>query len=267
MPSRKKAQGQARRKAKAEVEDAESKRKEEPLPLLNRQMQQLVIRSLAATHDDDDRCMHGFVQFPVGHVCAQFITTFTSVLFSGGDLTVSVILADSFDKALGAVEKYILDSAKIEAIVSFFLYLGTQDILAGGGSRARFSAFIAAYFEQYNAMMTRKTPAAINVPKMIEMLHADSNSLVSFFRKRVPCSCLDGKYKEVKSIAKMGFCCNLQCPIPVPMVKRSTMLYCTRCRRANYCSRECQVAHWPSHRDMCNIFAEQIAKFSASKQK
>eukprot|EP00984_Skeletonema_dohrnii_P035641 scaffold35642_cov211-Skeletonema_dohrnii-CCMP3373.AAC.1 len=29
------------------------------------------------------------------------------------------------------------------------------------------------------------------------------------------------------------------------------MLYCTQCRVANYCSRECQVADWPEHKNYC----------------
>lgn len=79
-----------------------------------------------------------------------------------------------------------------------------------------------------------------------------------FFRKRIPCSCLDEKYKEVRSITKMGFCCNLHCQLPNKMTVRSKMVYCVRCRKANYCSRECQVAAWPNHKEYCGKSAAEM---------
>lgn len=274
MPSRKKAQGQARRNAKAakaKDNETEEVREENSLPLQNLQMQKLVIGSLAlVTAHDDSRCKHGFDQFPAGHVCAEFITTFTSTFFSIGDLSDVKVLAESFKSAFEAVEKHmecLTDSTKMEAIVSFFLYLGTQDILLDGGGFARLIASFAAYFEQHIAMMLLKTSATIKPAKGVELLNSDSHTLVSFFRKRISCSCLDEKYKEVKTISKMGHCCNKHCCHPNQQVERSSMLFCTRCRNANYCSRDCQVADWPVHKVMCEDLAVQRDEFSASKRK
>mmetsp|Transcript_9212 Transcript_9212/g.18522 ORF Transcript_9212/g.18522 Transcript_9212/m.18522 type:complete len:105 (+) Transcript_9212:573-887(+) len=92
------------------------------------------------------------------------------------------------------------------------------------------------------------------------MVNTDDHTLVSFFRKRITCSCLDKKHKEVKSIKKMGLCNNKKCPLG-GKVERSKMVYCTRCSVAYYCSRDCQEAAWSDHREVCKKRAEQNAKF------
>jgi hypothetical protein len=97
---------------------------------------------------------------------------------------------------------------------------------------------------------------------------ADEHTLVKYLRKNIPCKCLDEKYKEVKSITKMGVCFNSQCSIPDRMVERKSMLYCTRCRQVNYCSAECQKAAWPEHKELCNkIMAEDKADFNSQNKR
>ena len=79
--------------------------------------------------------------------------------------------------------------------------------------------------------------------KVVELLSADDHTVVQFFRKRIPCSCLDEKYKEVKSVKKMGLCRNPNCSLPDHgRVERSKMFSCARCGNVNYCSVECQRA-------------------------
>ena len=104
--------------------------------------------------------------------------------------------------------------------------------------------------------------------KILELYEGDEHTLVSFFRKRIPCKCLDNKYKEVKSITKIGRCHNPNCSLPDKYKKtvRSEMLYCTQCRRANYCSRECQVAHWPTHKQLCVVHARMLAALKARQK-
>jgi hypothetical protein len=86
---------------------------------------------------------------------------------------------------------------------------------------------------------------------------------VNFFRKRIPCQCLDKKYKEVKSIIKMGLCCNPACSLPDRQVERKKMFKCTggcRCSNTYYCSYECQKADWSEHKKECSRMAEAVAK-------
>ena len=100
-------------------------------------------------------------------------------------------------------------------------------------------------------MFWKQTPASYNVPKLGETYKADEHTLVKFFRNRIPCSCLDEKYEEMKNIAKMGLCCNPDCNVPEGRVERSKTMYCSQCRNATYCSRECQIADWTSHKSGC----------------
>jgi hypothetical protein len=94
----------------------------------------------------------------------------------------------------------------------------------------------------------------------VRNFYSDDHTLVSFYRKRVTCSCLDAKHKEVKSINKMGYCNNDQCPLPGRRAERKDMVYCILCGYANYCSRECQEAAWPEHKGICKELAQQTAK-------
>eukprot|EP00985_Skeletonema_marinoi_P012718 scaffold6198_cov132-Skeletonema_marinoi.AAC.2 len=90
-----------------------------------------------------------------------------------------------------------------------------------------------------------------NITKVKELKLTDEHTVVSFLKKRIACSCLDKRYERVKSITKMGLCCmNPRCSRGT-RVERSTMLFCTPCRRENYCSRACQREAWPKHKHVC----------------
>ncbi|GFH52347.1 hypothetical protein CTEN210_08823 [Chaetoceros tenuissimus] len=39
---------------------------------------------------------------------------------------------------------------------------------------------------------------------------------------------------------------------------------CSKCKRAAYCSRECQVAHWPNHREFCRQRCAELKKWGQS---
>jgi len=142
--------------------------------------------------------------------------------------------------------------------------LGTQEVLEGDIDSARCYAFIARHFEEhiavYLAVFLQETKATLDPTKVIELKHGDEHTLVKYLRKNIPCKCLDKKYKEVKSITKMGLCRNPQCSIPNRRVERKSMLYCTRCCAANYCSAECQRADWPVHKGVCDKNARARAR-------
>ena len=150
---------------------------------------------------------------------------------------------------------------------SHFLSCGTTDILNGKYDNARMMAALARFIDQMIEVYLLKTQAFLENQKIIEMLHCDEHTLVSFFRNRIPCSCLRVKYKEVRHITKLGLCMNPNCGVPDRMVDRSTMFYCTRCCQNYYCSAECQKVAWPRHKEMCNTkVAEQAAFDSKQKQ-
>ena len=165
------------------------------------------------------------------------------------------MLSECFEAAEKATaEKYPEvwgDPSKLKQVVSYLIFLGTQGVLDGKIGIARFYASTASHFEEYIEVL-HETKAAFDVTKAVELWIADEHTLVKYLRKNIPCKCLDKKYKEVKSITKMGYCWNPQCSIPDRMVERKSMLYCTRCQWVNYCSAECQKADWPEHKELCD---------------
>ena len=156
------------------------------------------------------------------------------------------------------------DSAKTGWILSLFLAFGAKHILNGEiDDKAHTNASIAFFFEEMIAIRCHKTQATFNHAKMLELLHCDEHTLVKYLKKSIPCKCLDEKYKEVKSITKMGVCSYPKCSLPGGKVERKGMLHCLRCRKDFFCSRECQEADWPMHKKLCNKYVDEQAEIDA----
>ena len=74
---------------------------------------------------------------------------------------------------------------------------------------------------------------------------------LKFLSKRISCSCLKQMYSEArKTEPKMGVCHH--CSVAT---ERSLLYVCSKCRIDQYCSRACQVAHWPKHEKQCVEYA------------
>ncbi len=151
--------------------------------------------------------------------------------------------------------------SKLDVVISGLLANGTEHILDWDNDQARFHASLACFFEERTAVHVRKSKVLMNWAQVYELHCADDNTLVQYFRKRIPSACLDKKYKEVKSVKKMGYCYNPNCSLPGRKAERSKMFYCTRCGEVNYCSSECQKADWKTHRKFCDIMLEVKAAF------
>jgi hypothetical protein len=218
----------------------------------------------AAKHDNV--CKHGYVANEDYFVISDFVRTYVigyNSVDAGAMLSECLIAAEK-----ATAEKYPEvwgDPSKLKQVVSYFIFRGTRAVLDGNVNNARFYASRACYFEEYIAVFLLKTKAKADATNVAELFSADEHTLVKYLRKNIPCKCLDKKYKEVKSITKMGFCCNPQCSIPNHMVERKSMLYCTRCRHVNYCSAECQKAHWPNHKEFCDEYGRARAGLDSRK--
>ena len=219
-------------------------------------------------------CSHGFRQDllpymnPTPNMCGLFITMFTETYRKCMSIDGNVINALNAAQHATQIPMFHLiwtDATRLEGITSYFVTEGTKQFLQGNERMARHSAIMANHFEQSMAVTKKEQPEIIPA-KMGELLNGDMKTLVKYYRQRIPCGCLDKKYEEVKSVTKLGFCCNPECPIPGRVVERKKMLYCTQCRETNYCSRECQVAHWPKHKEGCLNFVKQKAKLSDAKR-
>jgi hypothetical protein len=72
--------------------------------------------------------------------------------------------------------------------------------------------------------------------------------ILKFYCKRLSCSCLKEKYKQArKTLPKMGRCYHCH-----KCFERESLMTCSLCKVPLYCSRQCQVAHWPKHRN-CSV--------------
>ena len=213
------------------------------------------------------QCGHGYVPGEDHFTIDGFAQTFWSTFNQRENFC---NLAERMRAAYEAVhEKYPgtpQDTYKVKLVVALYLSQGTQMVLQGDLQSARLFAFLAYHFQDYIAVYLDENKATIDTLKQVELLRTDEHTLVKYLRKNIPCSCLDEKYKEVKSVTKMGVCDNLECSLPKHMAKRSKMLYCNGCRVVSYCSRECQKAAWPKHKEHCEVVgtfkAEEVDKYA-----
>ncbi len=146
-------------------------------------------------------------------------------------------------------------------MISHFVSEGTKCLLRGDIQTARGNACFANYFEQiFNLVEHEKM---FSWPKLMRFCHADEHTLCSYFRNRIPCSCLDEKYKEVKSLVKLDICWNAKCKKPNRFaIDRETMLTCSRCRQAIYCSSKCQEIDWRvKHKKDCTLQRDAVGLF------
>ena len=268
---RKRNQGKARRAAKAKAIEAADDRGNNNQTMNSSEQSLSAAAQMRQLHVSEIKCSHGHEfdpSVPSDHFPIQFVKAFQKSFFEAIRYGVQPLEGLSHAKNATLVQFADMwnDSAKMEMAMSFCLYAGTNAIIEGNGYFARDLATFTRFFEQYIATVLLQTHALISMPKIDETYHADEHTLVKFFRHRIPCSCLDGKYAEVKHITKLGCCWNPQCSIPYGEVERSKTKYCSRCRCVSYCSRECQEAHWTNHEPDCDDFVAMIAKFEAKRQ-
>jgi len=239
---------QSERKTEEMVGGAAAKAAASPLNELRQQMQQLQVAA---------KCKHGHTPLPKGDICVKLGKEFhLEFEASNGNL---------FGAYQMTKEKYAevwKDEAKMNVMVNYLLWSATEWLLNGVRDEASTSACWAHFFEQTIAVLLRESQNNWDLAKLHELLvGVDEHTFVSFLRKRIPCSCLDGKYNEAKSVKKIGMCSNPKCVESNITAELSTMLYCTKCHEANYCSRECQKVDWPFHKQWCQRFANSKASF------
>ena len=187
-----------------------------------------------------------------------FTKNFSSEVSRRGDGNLAVCT----EVAINAVEEKYPNvwnnPSKLKLVVTDYLCNGTHLVLQGEFGRARIFATMAAYLE---AVAASKSGEEVNIEtdtaKILEIFNCDKHTLVRYLRKRIPCSCLDEVYKEVKCITRTGVCHNCS-----STVERSKMLTCARCGHANYCSRTCQKSDWQRHKKNCAASGLDVPLYS-----
>ncbi len=277
MPSRKKAKGKARKAAKEAKAKQEAEESQEAVEVeasadqrqveegsLEAQLQRLGIN--AATSSKSCKHVSPLFSSDGAKGCLKLVNEFIAVFILRARDNMNMV--DALIAANEATEEEFaaIYSSKMDTVISILLSSGTNHILDGDNKHARFNAIVVCFFEEWTAVKMRESKALVNWAKIVELDRADDHTLVQYFRKRIPCACLDKKYEEVKSVKKIGYCYNSSCSQPGNLVERSKMFCCTRCGLANYCSVECQKVDWKSHKEFCNINVKMKAAFD-SKQR
>ena len=277
---RKRNQGKARKaaKAKARTEEAQERGSNSQMTTTTDEhgtvFNCMPINLSAIPGSKGEKCFHGAYSLPPSelyHPSGSFLFLhafrgeFEEAIEKRAPL--KNCLVDAYSATSEIWAKVWQDSTKLTLTISFLLRMGTNAIIEGNYDEARDAATFVRFLEQHIAIELKRTQALFNWSKTYEMYNADLHTLVKFFRHRIPCSCLDEKYEEVKHITKMGLCHSTQCSAILGRKhERSKTKYCSRCRCATYCSRECQVAHWKRHKPDCDKSAEIIAEFEAEQQ-
>lgn len=73
-------------------------------------------------------------------------------------------------------------------------------------------------------------------------------NLLRFYAKRIPCHCLENMKQAAKEATpeKVG-----DCRACGKTQRDAELLNCSACGVIKYCSKECQVKDWPSHKEKC----------------
>jgi hypothetical protein len=282
MPSKKKKSKNKGRKAgpKHAGDDDDDEQKQ---GALDSQMQRLKIDEQEADDDDEalleeaiklaaaekkdieekkekemarENCSHGYNPSPSQErFCGDFMYEFIKLHESHPSRNMLSRQLDCFAGTHQKFQKEMGEKSNVKCIKSYFLAAGARNIIDANYDFARFNASCAQVFSSVMSLMRQGTAFpekdSKKLSKLAELQVADEHTLVQFYKKQIPCSCLDERHEEVKSITKMGYCSNGNCPLPNNAAVRSKMVYCVRCRVNNYCSRECQVAAWPEHKKNC----------------
>ena len=86
-----------------------------------------------------------------------------------------------------------------------------------------------------------------NLLKYRDAIGGCSRSLFKFYMKRMSCTCLNEKYTKLKATQpKTG-----QCYYCDKRTDRSKLFACSQCNTVQYCTRECQIAHFEQHINDC----------------
>ena len=201
-------------------------------------------------------CTHGWdhTEYSDNHDCHKFI----EATIEAFERTKSI--SDIFDAAEKAALEHKYpeiwkDPSKLEWIASAFVSIGVEayscedeDFLCV--SSAAFSEWI----HQYIAHDHHKSLPTLYSARLNELLFADERRIISYLKKRIPCSCLNSSYNVVKHLPKHGLCCFSGCSHI--KIELGRMWSCEGCRREHYCSETCQAAEWSCHREDCKVWRE-----------
>ena len=195
-------------------------------------------------------CAHGgdeMILSDNNHPVCSFMDTFFDFDNRG---TMSDILENTFQKH----PKVWKSESYREIAVNILVRIGTNFLLSDRAGLRFFARAIAVLENSDGSGDIESTVNCHVVATKYRDLHCTETSikrdLLKFFRKRVSCKCLKDMHLEArKSLPKLGVCNHC-----LEKAGRSSLMVCSRCRIAQYCSRECQIAAWSRHKGFCDNY-------------
>ena len=134
---------------------------------------------------------------------------------------------------------------------------GTHLLLSGVDSGKQIAGAVAVAIQELESFDPSEGKcfsgsSAKDLLKIVDILEGCERSVLQFYSKRIPCSCLENKYAAAKSKPKVGVCFHCK-----QRKERCKLMVCARCKSAQYCSQKCQAAAWPSHKDECKSLSAE----------
>jgi len=258
MPSRKRAKGRERKLKQQAREPVERSVSQPPPNGENINLTEQNIRRIEQ-EAENVRCYHGgykhkivpglsandFIDsIPRGHPVTAFTETFIETMTCENCHAVRL---DSLKMTFEKHQEVWKDDAMRKMTIDRMVSIGTDSIIGECIDCARTKSEAIIMFEKYTSGDTFDSVLSKASEDIGYILNAEQRDIIRFYKKRIPCSCLDELYSEIKKSQDRGIGCD-HCN---QSIKRKDIKQCKRCKCANYCSRECQVSDWPAHKEYC----------------
>jgi len=189
-------------------------------------------------------CSHGCVIPHPGHPVYDFMHTFHEEMYRG-NLSLSAM-----ELTFQHNHEVWKDSAMRKMATKIMVNIGANFILRNLLGNARDMTAIIILLEEYKGEGQLYSDSVVSA--VAEdfgcMPGAGERDVVHFYNKRMPCSCLRTLYSELKRSQEKASTC-FHCD---QSRSRKTLMACSSCKCAYYCSKKCQRLDWPSHKKYCN---------------
>lgn len=247
MPSRKRAKGKAR-KEKNQVRESAAER----------DVSQLV----GGVVIPNVKCVHGSVDFFSQHSSVRsFVDMCEESLTGLGQGRMFVVMELTHHKHREVWE----NETKRKTVINILSGLGTALLLEDAIFTAMDIARVIIMLENYdgadNFCSITQNPS-IN-EEILCISGGEEIDIIHFYKKRIPCSCLDEKCSHYEQFQKRGSRCG-KCH---QKKHYKDLLTCSGCKIVQYCSRECQKLDWPKHKEGCKKLQASFTKSIQSFEK
>ena len=242
MPSRKRNKGKERKAKKAEMIETERAG--------IHSMWLGLARGLNAGGEKVIQCDHG-VALKILDDENHPVTSFINMVFinrnAGKPMTTNLIETMYTHPQVCHNESYRGMTIDVMASIGTNWLLGNKSERSGVKVMAGAIMMLENYIGTGNNIVST-ADSQIVASKRRDLATGNIRDVLKFFRKRIACSCLKKMHLDArKTLPKLGvcFCCDV-------VKERPLLMVCSRCRITQYCSSECQVAHWHRHKRVCD---------------